>query len=61
MNLTLHHPCGKTFSVPREWTDRADPDPLHFFSVTPPILSFAHLIQLSDFVRVLKQGKSKKA
>ena len=46
--------------IPRDWTDRADPDPYQFLAPSPPALSLSHLLQLADFVDVIDQVKSKK-
>lgn len=58
--LRLESAFGKTIDIPREWTDKADPDPSSSFSSSPPSLSFTHLLQLADFIDVLKQAKSQK-
>ena len=48
--------------IPRDWTDKADPDPYQSLSLTshPPPLSLPHLLQLIDFLGILKQAKSQK-
>jgi hypothetical protein len=46
------HRAG-TLAMPRDWTDKADPDPL-LISDSPPILSFTHLQQLVDLVNTLQ-------
>jgi hypothetical protein len=43
-----------TVTIPREWTDKADPNPYHVCD-SPPILSFLHLEQLADLVSALMQ------
>ena len=42
-------------AIPRDWTDKADPNPYLSFSNSPPILSFTHLQQLADLVNTLNQ------
>lgn len=57
--LSLQSISGKVVPIPRDWTDKADPD-LYQFLDPLPILSFSHLIQLSGLIGALQQAKSKK-
>jgi hypothetical protein len=47
-------------SVPRDWTDKADPNPYEAFTDLLPILSFSHLQQLAQLIADLNQAISKK-
>jgi hypothetical protein len=47
-------------AIPRDWTDKADPDPFLNLPTPLPILSFLHLQQLSDFVATLKERDNRK-
>jgi hypothetical protein len=40
-------------AVPRDWTDKGDPDPYALLSRPSPVLSFIHLEQLVDLVNAL--------
>jgi hypothetical protein len=53
-------PEGIVATIPRDWTDRADPDPYQLLYDSLPTLSLLHLVQLTDFINVLKQTKSQK-
>jgi hypothetical protein len=55
--LSLKAPGHRTgiIAIPRDWTDKADPDPYLCLSSSPPILSFIHLQHLADLVNMLKQ------
>lgn len=53
-------PYGTVRAVPREWTDRADPNFYQSPRDPSSILSFTHLLQLTDFLDTLRQAKSKK-
>jgi hypothetical protein len=44
-----------TVAIPRDWTDRADPNPYQDTCDSAPILSFPHLQQLADLVNILTQ------
>jgi len=44
--------------VPRDWTDKADPDPYQDITNFAPILSYFHLHQLAELVDTLSQTKS---
>jgi len=57
--LRLESVSGKLIDIPREWTDKADLDLYQSFSDSPPLLSFSHLLQLADFIDVLKRAKFK--
>lgn len=43
-----------TFAVPREWTDRADPDPYGGSDVSAPILSIRCLLALAELLGHMK-------
>ena len=58
--LSLQGPLQGTFGIPRDWTDKAELNPLQSLSEKPPILSFTHLQQLSDLISTLKSVNSKK-
>jgi hypothetical protein len=47
-------------AIPRDWTDKADPDPFLTLTTSLPILSFLHLQQLSDLVATLQERDNKK-
>lgn len=49
---TLTQKTG-TIAIPREWTDRADPNPYQDTTDSTAILSFLHLQQLADLVEIL--------
>lgn len=49
-----------TFGIPREWTDKAELNPLQSLAAQPPILSFTHLQQLADLISTLHQVNSTK-
>jgi hypothetical protein len=54
-------PEGIVPTIPRDWTDRADPDPYQFLcDYHFPTLSLLHLVHLADLINVLKQTKSQK-
>ncbi len=55
--LTLQGTHRGWFFVPREWTDKADPSIETCPQVTPSVLSFVHLLSLSDLLDQLKKGK----
>ncbi len=40
-------------SIPREWTDKADPDPYRFLLTPPPILSFTQLRLMANLINDL--------
>ena len=55
--LSLQNLCGSMLSVPREWTDKADPDPYRScpgYLEDPPVLSFMHLMELTDLLSGLR-------
>lgn len=52
-------PYGSVRAVLREWTDRANPDPYESLHGSPPLLSFIHLYQLTDFIKILQKTKPK--
>jgi len=58
--FSLKDPNLEISAILREWTDRADPDPYQFLSSSPPVLSFIHLLQLSDLLEAFQQNKLKK-
>jgi hypothetical protein len=45
-----------TLAIPREWTDKADPNPYQDTLDSAPTLSFVHLQHLADLVSILSQG-----
>jgi hypothetical protein len=45
-------------AVPRDWTDKADPNPYQDITNFTPILSYFHLHQLTELVDTLSQIKS---
>ena len=49
-----------TIAVPREWTDKADPNPYLCLDKPMPILSFTCLQQLADLINVLNQTTTRK-
>nr|WP_253308956.1 DUF5372 family protein [Rickettsia endosymbiont of Ceutorhynchus assimilis] len=38
-------------AIPRDWTDRADPDPYETLTNLSPVLSFSHLRELVELIR----------
>ncbi|MBA8756139.1 hypothetical protein HCR15_03385 [Wolbachia pipientis] len=46
-----------TIAIPRDWTDKADPDPYKTLTSLSPILSFSHLQEL---VKLIRSNVSKK-
>ena len=48
-----------TFSIPRDWTNHADPDPYDDLDIANPILSFHCLFLLVDLVERMKKNKKK--
>ncbi|MBA8757561.1 hypothetical protein HCR18_00185 [Wolbachia pipientis] len=51
--------CG-TIGIPRDWTDKADPNPYQTLTDLSPILSFSHLQQLVKLVTNLDQTTNNK-
>lgn len=49
-----------TVGIPRDWTDKADPNPYQTLTNLSPILSFSHLQQLVKLVTNLDQAKNSK-
>ena len=47
-------------AVPREWTDKSDPDPYQSLTYSCPTLSIPHLLQLVEFLGALNQTQPKK-
>ena len=47
-------PHGTVEAIPREWTDRADPDPYQSLQHSSANLSFAQLLHLAAFIDILK-------
>jgi len=43
-------------AIPREWTDKADPDPYKVLPTPPPILSFPQLQLLTEFINNRSSG-----
>lgn len=50
--LVLRGPTGNLY-VPREWTDRADPDPYLSLGVAAPRFAVDQLLELADLVKKL--------
>ena len=53
--LTLRHGDRGTLTVPREWTDLADPDPLLELGQPAARLNPRLLFELAELLRQLKQ------
>ena len=51
--LTLRQPGGGTLSIPREWTDLADPDPLITRGQPAARLNVRRLLELAALLREL--------
>ncbi|APR97795.1 DUF5372 family protein [Wolbachia endosymbiont of Folsomia candida] len=49
-----------TVGIPRDWTDKADPNLYQTLTDLSPILSFSHLQQLVKLVTNLDQAKNSK-
>jgi Family of unknown function (DUF5372) len=58
--LSLKTLTGSIVAIPRDWTDKADPNPYETLTNFSPILSFSHLKQLAELVRDLNQTFNKK-
>ena len=58
--LWLQKETGESIVIPKDWTDRADPDFYKPLSSPLPTLSFSHLLQLFDLIEFIKNPKSKK-
>jgi hypothetical protein len=43
--------------VPREWTDKADPNPYSALSGPLPLLSFVYLQQLAALISILDHAR----
>jgi hypothetical protein len=56
--LSLQNLSGRIVSIPREWTDKADPHPYHSLTSPLPILSFTHLQQLAELIPILQHARS---
>ena len=52
--LSLQRESGEIITIPREWTDKADPHSCHSLTSPLPILSFTHLQQLAELIPILK-------
>ena len=50
--LILHGSESGTFSVPRQWTDRAIPDAYHDADVSPRFLKLETLLEVVDLIRI---------
>lgn len=53
--LSLKTLTGSIVAIPRDWTDKADPDPYEILADLSPVLSFSHLKQLAELVANLNQ------
>jgi Family of unknown function (DUF5372) len=51
--LSLQGSNQGTIAIPREWTDKAEPN--LYESVETLLLSFSHLLQLTDLITTLNQ------
>lgn len=58
--LSLKTLTGSIVAIPRDWTDRADPNPYETLTNLSPILSFSHLKQLAELVNNLNQTFNRK-
>lgn len=58
--LSLKGSHRGTIVVPRDWTDKADPNPYCCSDVASPILSFEHLCTLSDLIAEIRPKNRKK-
>jgi Family of unknown function (DUF5372) len=52
--LTLRHASHGTLTVPREWTDLADPDPLSELAKPAARLNPILLLELAELLRQLE-------
>ena len=59
--LSLQRESGEIITIPREWTDKADPNPYDSLLGSLPLLSFIHLQQLADLISTLDQSHSQEA
>ncbi|MFC1612075.1 DUF5372 family protein [Myxococcota bacterium] len=57
--LSLKGSHRGTVVVPRDWTDKADPDPYSGLERPAPILSFEHLCQLADLVTAIRRKSNR--
>jgi hypothetical protein len=55
--LTLRHPAQGALTVPREWTDLADPDPLFRPGQPLPRLDPELLLELAALLRQLRSAE----
>ncbi len=58
--LSLKMSTRGPIAIPRDWTDKADPNPYQTLSELSPILSFSHLQQLVKLITELDQAINKK-
>lgn len=56
----LKDPSYKNTIIPRDWTDRADPDPCQSLTQSCSTLSIPNLLHLVDFLGILKKAKPQK-
>ncbi|XGA08436.1 MAG: DUF5372 family protein [Wolbachia endosymbiont of Xenopsylla cheopis] len=54
--LSLRTSMSCTTNIPRDWTDKADPNPYKTLTNLSPILSFSHLQQLVKLITNLDQA-----
>jgi hypothetical protein len=59
--LSLQGTSRGIVAIPREWTDKADPNPYDSLLGSFPLLSFIHLQQLADLISTLDQSHSQEA
>jgi hypothetical protein len=57
--FSLQNPPNGIFSIPREWTDKAQPDPYEILENGPPILSCSCLLQLISLVSSLNKKETR--
>lgn len=55
--LSLQGTIRGVIAVPRDWTDKADPNPYRTLDVPLAFLSFTHLQQLADLISILEQAR----
>jgi hypothetical protein len=57
--LSLEGTKQGTIGIPRDWTDKSDPNLFRSLIEPPPILSFSHLLQLVELIAFLNEADSK--
>ena len=58
--LRVKRSTGDVVIIPRDWTDRADPNPYRTLSDSQSLLSFPHLLQLAELLEEIEQATRKK-